>query len=545
MTLIALTMFAINPLAEPLPEIVLLDFTASYCGPCQEMVPVIQRMQKADFPIRKVNLSEHPDIARRFQVEKIPTFILLVNGQEKQRVVGKCSEGELRHIMNAEYDALHPGRKSAEEVASAPRPVAAAEEQRPGGLRGLFARIREGFGGRPQQTGFQHPTFRAQSPEPLPAEAVGKSAMAATVRIRVTRQLNKEDVGTGSIVHSTPEKSTILTCAHLFRDLDKDSKIEVDVFSDGRTLRYHAELVAGDDESDLAILRIAANEVLPTVELAPASVKLRSGDAVFSLGCNQGQIPTHMPVSVVQVNRYLGPSNIVCTTDPAVGRSGGGLFNLNGQLVGVCSCADRDQHEGLYMGRKPVHQLFATSRLTHLLSAGPNSKEPTEFAVNSEFSNDELITAIFEEASTDVDAADDVGFFESPADSEIPRFEAAEPSVDFSQLTSGESNARASAASPLEITVIINSVDGTRPKELVVIKRPSPWLLELLTGDGPTAPALAAARKPDLSSTSVQQMNRQMTSSRKVDTQHMPRRHRTESSNSARRAHSTRTAAVR
>ena len=238
MTLIALTMFATNPLAEPLPEIVMLDFTASYCGPCQEMVPVIQKMQKAGFPIRKVNLSQHPDISRRFQVEKIPTFILLVNGQEKKRVVGKCSERELRHIMNAEYDALHPERKADKEVASAPDPPPVARGQRPGGLQGLFARIREGFGDRPQNTGFERPICRAQSPDPLLEEAAGKIGMAATVRIRVTKQLSKEDVGTGSIIHSTPEQSTILTCAHLFRDPDPDSKIEADVFSGGETFRY-------------------------------------------------------------------------------------------------------------------------------------------------------------------------------------------------------------------------------------------------------------------------------------------------------------------
>ena len=253
---------AANPLAEPLPEVVLLDFTASYCGPCQEMVPAIQSMEKDGFPIRKVDTTRNPSIVKQFDVQSIPAFILLVNGQEKKRIVGKCSGEQLRRIMIEEHNKLRAQRRSAEEVTpSLPDPQPVAQKQRPGGLQGLFAMIRNGFGGRTQNTGFLHPTFRAQSPEPLPAESDAEDAMAATIRVRVTKQGNKEkeDVGTGSVIHSMPETSTILTCAHLFYDLGQGSTIEVEVFRDGRTLRYPAEIVATgnrDDGLDVAILQI-------------------------------------------------------------------------------------------------------------------------------------------------------------------------------------------------------------------------------------------------------------------------------------------------
>ena len=98
------------------------------------------------------------------------------------------------------------------------------------------------------------------------------------------------------------------------------------------------------------------------------------------------------------------------------------------------------------------------------------------------------------------------------------------PDVDFSNSTTADDGAVASldsapefaelaspsAATPAavripEITVIVDSRDGSGRKEMIVIKRPSPYLMQLLTGQGPEDQQLASARKVILSTTGARQ----------------------------------------
>ena len=183
MTLIALMMLAADPLAGEMPEIVLLDFTASYCGPCQRMVPVIQELQRQGFPIRKVDTTQYPEITRRYQVDTIPAFVLLVNGQETKRLNGLRSKRELRELMLNAWDRLHPEKAEPEKPAPNEIPVARKQEESKGGLRGVLERIGSAFGG--SSNGFEHPTFRAQNTDTSPEVSVGDDIIAATVRVRV------------------------------------------------------------------------------------------------------------------------------------------------------------------------------------------------------------------------------------------------------------------------------------------------------------------------------------------------------------------------
>ncbi len=55
-------------------------------------------------------------------------------------------------------------------------------------------------------------------------------------------------------------------------------------------------------------------------------------------------------------NRYLGPSNVEVALAPTQGRSGGGLFDAENRLIGVCFAADNDYDEGLYSGPDVVYE---------------------------------------------------------------------------------------------------------------------------------------------------------------------------------------------
>ena len=72
-------------------ETVLLDFTATWCGPCQAMNPTIDRLTAAGYPVRKVDLDQNRQLAAQYGVTSVPTFLLLVDGRQAERLVGGTS----------------------------------------------------------------------------------------------------------------------------------------------------------------------------------------------------------------------------------------------------------------------------------------------------------------------------------------------------------------------------------------------------------------------------------------------------------------------
>ena len=84
-------------------EPVLVDFWASWCGPCQMVGPVVEEVagEVTDAKICKVNVDEQPELARQFRVMSIPTLMVFKNGQTVKREVGAKSKAELRDMLNA------------------------------------------------------------------------------------------------------------------------------------------------------------------------------------------------------------------------------------------------------------------------------------------------------------------------------------------------------------------------------------------------------------------------------------------------------------
>ena len=59
------------------------------------MVPVIQSLEAAGYPIRRVDTTREPGVAQQYQVTQIPCFIMLVEGRETERVVGATGQDQL------------------------------------------------------------------------------------------------------------------------------------------------------------------------------------------------------------------------------------------------------------------------------------------------------------------------------------------------------------------------------------------------------------------------------------------------------------------
>ncbi len=71
---------------------ILVDFWATWCGPCRMLGPVIEQLAEdyegKDVIIGKVDVDEESELARGYGVMSVPTVLLLKNGEEKERLVG-------------------------------------------------------------------------------------------------------------------------------------------------------------------------------------------------------------------------------------------------------------------------------------------------------------------------------------------------------------------------------------------------------------------------------------------------------------------------
>ena len=69
---------------------VLLDFWASWCGPCKMLAPVLEEIaaERADLKIGKINVDEQPQLASQFGIMSIPTLLVFKNGKQVNQGIG-------------------------------------------------------------------------------------------------------------------------------------------------------------------------------------------------------------------------------------------------------------------------------------------------------------------------------------------------------------------------------------------------------------------------------------------------------------------------
>lgn len=80
---------------------VLVDFWATWCGPCQMVGPIVEEIGQeiTDAKICKVDVDDQPELARQYRVMSIPTLMVFKDGQAVKREVGARSKGEILEML--------------------------------------------------------------------------------------------------------------------------------------------------------------------------------------------------------------------------------------------------------------------------------------------------------------------------------------------------------------------------------------------------------------------------------------------------------------
>ena len=80
---------------------VLIDFWASWCGPCKMMSPIFEEVAEEveDVKFGKVNVDEESEIAEKYSVMSIPTLVLIKGGKEVLRSVGVKQKREILNMI--------------------------------------------------------------------------------------------------------------------------------------------------------------------------------------------------------------------------------------------------------------------------------------------------------------------------------------------------------------------------------------------------------------------------------------------------------------
>lgn len=85
------------------PAVVLVDFWATWCGPCRMLAPVLEQLateyQGKSVIIAKLNIDDNQEIAQQYNIVSIPTMIIFQNGAEKERLVGLQSKDNLEEKL--------------------------------------------------------------------------------------------------------------------------------------------------------------------------------------------------------------------------------------------------------------------------------------------------------------------------------------------------------------------------------------------------------------------------------------------------------------
>ena len=342
-------------------DVRLVQFSSPSCGPCRQMRPLLRQMAAENLQVQEIDVTRDPQLAARYEIEALPTFVVLVDGQERGRAVGARPLRDLKVLVQdavadvAPVDPIELNRSG---------PATYADNTQPQSGRIVTLESTDSAAVSPRR------------------RALANRLLAASVRISVEDAEGKSR-GTGTIVDARSGEALILTCGHIFRESQGKGPIVVTLFSFGANgaveeTNVEGQIVAYDLERDLGLITMRPAAPVKPVRIA-VSDNSQPGTPVTTVGCNRGANPTVIHTKITAVNRFQGPPNIEAAGAPIEGRSGGGLFNAEGELIGVCFAADPQGDEGLYAALDSIHAKLDSCSLS-MIYRSPSAESASPVA---------------------------------------------------------------------------------------------------------------------------------------------------------------------
>jgi len=341
------------------------------------MDPVVSGLKSKGYPIRKVNIDREPALKNKFRIQKVPTFVLVKDGQVVARAMGMVRMAQLEGMMN-KAGVYPPGRGVQQALAQSPDPR--LQDTRPQAMPATPSEA-----GWQQQAGPAIGQNRLASATSMPPmrgamasddlNSIRAKALAATVRLEIHDQRGSS-FGTGTIIDVDGDNALVLTCGHVFRNVDKSKPIKVTLYDRAEPEDIEGRVVGFDLDRDIGLVSIQPRRRVTAVPVAPTGYRVAKGQAGITVGCNHGATPTVEVTRVKSINKYQGPANLQTAGMPVQGRSGGGLFSADGYVVGVCNAADPTDREGLFAAIDSIHRQLDDAKLTRIYrdhAAGPGT----------------------------------------------------------------------------------------------------------------------------------------------------------------------------
>ncbi len=340
-------------------DAILLDFSSAHCPPCQAMKPTLAQLASKGVAIRHVDVVSEPHLAARYGIRKTPTYVVVSGGKEVARLLGQQSMAALQAAL-----ASNP---------SGPRIPTRATDSSFQNIAAPATRLAPLTSGTPATSVKSTSAISEAMPTVSLAQAI-EIARAATVRLRV-HDGRGYGAGTGTVIDTNGDQALVLTCGHLFRENKGDGKIEVDLYIGGQTQTVIGELLDYDaDTHDVALVAIRPGFQMQAVQMMHREERVRAGQTAFSFGCDRGADPSRRDTRITGVDKYdqhLGVSNLEIAGAPIDGRSGGGLFDEAGRLIGVCNAADYEGDVGIYAGPGSVQWQLDRAGLSTIYTRAP------------------------------------------------------------------------------------------------------------------------------------------------------------------------------
>ena len=79
---------------------ILLDFWATWCGPCMRQGPIVEALAEEGYNVGKIDVDQEMGLAQQFKVMSIPTLLIFKGGQEVNRLVGLTSKDDLKKLLD-------------------------------------------------------------------------------------------------------------------------------------------------------------------------------------------------------------------------------------------------------------------------------------------------------------------------------------------------------------------------------------------------------------------------------------------------------------